>query len=124
MPVTLEQIVVDSADALRLARFYARVLEREVDPDGNEYFATVGKSGSAALHPALMFIQVPEVGVGKNRVHVDLVSPDRAADIRRAVSAGAKWVADFVEYGTNWTTLADPEGNLFDIGDWLGTNPG
>lgn len=120
MPVILEQIVFDSADAQRLARFYAQVLEREVDPGGNEYFATVGKSGSAPLHPVLMFIQVPEGKVGKNRLHVDLVSPDRAADIQRAIDAGAKHVADFAEYGTAWTTLADPEGNLFDIGDGLG----
>ena len=120
MPVILEQIVFDSADAQRLARFYAQVVEREVDPGGNQYFATVGKSGSAPLHPVLMFIQVPEGKVGKNRLHVDLVSPDRAADIQRAIDAGAKHVADFAEYGTAWTTLADPEGNLFDIGDGLG----
>ena len=120
MPVTLEQIVFDAADALRLAQFYAQVLEREVDPGGSEYFATVGRSGAAPLHPVFMFIQVPEGRVGKNRLHVDLVSPDRAADIQRAISAGAKHVADFAEYGTAWTTLADPEGNLFDIGDGLG----
>ena len=122
MPVTLEQIVLDSADALRLAQFYAEVLEREVDPGGNEYFATVGKSGSAPLHPVLMFIQVPEAKVGKNRLHIDLLSPDCAADIARAITAGAKHVADFAEYGTAWTTLADPEGNLFDIGDGHGAD--
>jgi hypothetical protein len=119
MPVTLEQIVFDAADALRLAQFWAGVLEREVDPGGNEYFATVGRSGSAPLHPVFMFIQVPETKVGKNRLHVDLVSPDRPADIQRAIGAGARHVADFAEYGTSWTTLADPEGNLFDIGDGL-----
>ena len=124
MSVTLEQIVVDSADALRLAQFYAQLLERDVDPGGNEYFATVGTSGTAPLHPVFMFIQVPEGKVGKNRLHIDLVSPDRAADIRRAIDAGAKHVADFAEYGTAWTTLADPEGNLFDIGDGLGAGAG
>ena len=122
MPVILEQVVFDAADALRLARFYAQVLEREVDPGGSEYFATVGKSGPAPLHPVFMFIQVPEGRVGKNRLHVDLVSPDRAADTQRAIDAGAKHVADFAEYGTAWTTLADPEGNVFDIGDGLGAD--
>ena len=58
--------------------------------------------------------------MGKNRLHVDLVSPDRAADIQRAIAAGANHIGDFDEYGTAWTTLADPEGNLFDIGDGLG----
>jgi Glyoxalase-like domain len=124
MPVTLAQIVVDAADALRLAQFYAQVLERDVDPDGSAYFASVGRSGSARLHPALMFVQVPEARAGKNRVHVDLISPDRAADIQRAIKAGATHVADFAEYGTAWTTLADPEGNVFDIGDGLDADEG
>ena len=117
MPVTLEQIAFDAADALRLAQFYAQVLEREVDPGGSEYFATVGKVG---ICPAAPGVDVhPGAGgrVGKNRLHVDLVSPDRAADIQRAIDAGATHVADFAEYGTAWTTLADLEGNVFDIGD-------
>lgn len=117
MAVTLEHIAFDAADALRLAQFYGAVLEREVDPGGSEYFATIGKSGSARLHPALIFLQVPEGRVGKNRLHLDLVSADRGADVARALAAGATHVADLAEYGTAWTTLADPEGNVFDIGD-------
>ena len=37
-------------------------------------------------------------------------------EVARAVGLGAKQVADFAEYGAVWTTLADPEGNVFDIG--------
>jgi predicted enzyme related to lactoylglutathione lyase len=64
-----------------------------------------------------MFIRVPERTPGKNSVHLDLHAPDVPAEVARAVGLGAKHVADFAEYGAVWTTLADPEGNLFDIGD-------
>ena len=36
--------------------------------------------------------------------------------VERAVSLGATRVGEYDEYGAIWTTLADPEGNLFDIG--------
>ena len=36
--------------------------------------------------------------------------------MERAIELGARKVGDFDEYGTRWTTLADPESNVFDIG--------
>ena len=38
------------------------------------------------------------------------------AQIQTQDPAGGERVADFDEYGARWTTLCDPEGNLFDIG--------
>jgi uncharacterized glyoxalase superfamily protein PhnB len=66
--------------------------------------------------PALMFLAVAEPRQGKNRMHFDLVATDIQAEVERAVSLGATKVADFDEYGTRWTTMTDPEGNVFDIG--------
>jgi uncharacterized glyoxalase superfamily protein PhnB len=63
-----------------------------------------------------MFLAVPEPRHGKNRVHLDLVATDIQADVERAISLGATKVAEFDEYGTRWTTMTDPEGNVFDIG--------
>jgi hypothetical protein len=124
MAVTVEHITFDAHDAARLARFWAAVLEREVDPDAGREFATIGRTapqigGATALQPVWMFIRVPEPRAGKNRIHVDLASPDRRADVERALAAGATHVADFAEDGTAWTTLRDIEGNVFDIGDGL-----
>lgn len=115
MSVTIEHIVFDAAHAQRLATFWAALLELEVDPDSTAYFATVGRSGPVGLQPVFMFIQVPEKPAGKNRLHVDLASADRRAEVARAVAAGATVVGEFDEYGTVWTTLRDPEGNVFDI---------
>lgn len=115
MAVTFEHIVFDAADALSLAQFWAGVLERPVDPDGNPFFATIGRTGDAKRHPVFMFLQTPDQPTEKNRLHVDLAAPDREAEVQRVVALGASRVADLNEYGVEWTTLRDPEGNYFDI---------
>ena len=53
----------------------------------------------------------------KNRVHVDLVAPDRAAEIERLIGLGASRVRDVEEYGMQWTVLQDPEGNEFCVAE-------
>jgi len=76
----------------------------------------VGLTSEPPLVPVYLFIRVPERRTDKNRLHVDLVAPDPQEQVARALSLGARRVQDFNEYGHQWTTLADPEGNLFDIG--------
>ncbi|MBF6178985.1 VOC family protein [Nocardia otitidiscaviarum] len=113
MSLTIANITIDCADAAALAAFWSQLLDRPVDPDANQFFATVGRTAGAS--PTLMFLAVPDKNPGKNVVHLDLVADDLPAQIDRAVALGAKHIGDFDEYGVRWTTLADPEGNLFDI---------
>lgn len=115
MTVNLEQIVFDARDAAVLAGFWAELLEQPVDPDASPEFASVGRTGAYPLPVPFLFMQVPEARSGKNRVHVDFDSATPEDDVARAVAHGARRVADHDEYGTRWTTLADPEGNLFDV---------
>lgn len=112
--LAIAHVTVDCADAAALATFYSALLDLPVDPDPTPFFATVGRSAGA--RPVLMFIQVPDRTPGKNSIHLDLHSADLPGAVARAVGLGAKQVADFAEYGAVWTTLSDPEGNLFDIG--------
>jgi predicted enzyme related to lactoylglutathione lyase len=114
MSVSLENIAFDCADAATLATFWAGVLSTEVDADGNEFFATVNR---AAAGPTLMFLQVPEPRNGKNRLHVDLAASDWPAEVDRLVGLGAKRLDEHTEYGAHWITLADPEGNVFDVAE-------
>ena len=114
MPITLEHVTFDCANAAALAGFWAQVLETQVDAEANEFFATVNK---AADGPALMFIQVPEERAGKNRLHIDFATTGWAAEVDRIVDLGAKRVGEFDEYGAHWITLADPEGNVFDLAE-------
>ncbi|MGI5242968.1 VOC family protein [Dactylosporangium sp. CA-139066] len=113
--IRIANVTVDcSGDAAVLAGFYAQLLGRSVDDGASPYFATVGRGAGDV--PVLMFIRVPDRTTGKNSVHLDLHAEDLPAAVERAVGLGAKHVGDFDEYGAQWTTLADPEGNLFDIG--------
>jgi hypothetical protein len=115
MTLNFEQVVFDCRNAATLAQFWSAVLEQPVDPGASVFFATVGRSGTYPLPTAFMFIQVPEERTGKNRIHVDLGSATPEVEIERAIANGAQRVADFDEHGVAWTTLRDPEGNLFDI---------
>jgi len=110
----LGHVTFDAADATALATFWSSVLDRPVDEGATE-FATVGMTGDEPLRPAFMFIQVHEPHTGKNRIHVDLLAADWQSEVERVVGVGAIKVGEFDEYGAKWVTLADPEGNLFDI---------
>lgn len=114
MSLTIAAVTFDCANARVLANFWADLLGMQVDPDPSPYFASIGRSTNSAL--TLMFTQVPDKTPGKNVLHLDLHTPDLAAEVARARSLGAQHKGDFNEYGVTWATLADPEGNLFDIG--------
>jgi hypothetical protein len=108
-------VTFDCSDAGVLAEFWAKALGRELDPGASTEFASVGMQDAGRPHPCWFFAKVPEGKSAKNRMHPDLISPDREAEVERLVALGAKWEAD-VEMGSmRWTTLLDPEGNEFDV---------
>lgn len=108
---TLASITFDCADALVAARFWAEVLHRQVGADATSDYAQVVAEGDTAWS----FTAVPEPKAGKNRLHVDLDVPDLAAEVARLIGLGATRLGDYDEDGYRWTTLADPEGNEFDV---------
>jgi predicted enzyme related to lactoylglutathione lyase len=111
MSVTLNHITIDCADAEQVAGFWSSVLEERVDAGASPDFATITSRTSASW----MFVKVPESKQVKNRVHVDLATADLDAELERLAGLGATRIADLDEGGTRWTTLADPEGNEFDV---------
>lgn len=115
MTIGFGQVVIDSQRADEIAAFWSALLDRPVNGGANEFFALIPASEDRTF-PALMFLRVPEPRQGKNRLHLDLVATDLPAAVERAVALGATKIAEFDEYGTRWTTLTDPEGNVFDIG--------
>ncbi|MGW7684931.1 VOC family protein [Kribbella sp. NPDC054772] len=114
MSVSLEAITFDCVDANALATFWAGVFSAEVDADGNESFASVNRNAPGTT---LMFIAVPEPRTAKNRLHLDLAAADWATEVDRLVGLGAKRLDEYTEYGAHWITLADPEGNVFDVAE-------
>ncbi|CAJ1500059.1 VOC family protein [[Mycobacterium] holstebronense] len=113
MEITLHTVTFDCADAGKLARFWSQLLARPVDEGASAEIASIGIS--AQTPPRLVFVQVPEAKQVKNRIHLDLVAADLAAAVERALELGAARLADHAEGGYRWTTLADPEGNEFDL---------
>ncbi len=114
MSLHVAAITFDCANALTLSAFWSSAVGRPIDDQGemaaSEFFARIPGEGA---DPLMMFIQVPEEKIAKNRVHLDMHADDRAAEVERLVGLGAVVVHDKHEYGMEWTTLADPEGNEF-----------
>jgi hypothetical protein len=107
----IANVVIDCPDPARLAPFWeAATGYQRVYAD--EYFIVL--TPGAPGPPNLLLQRVPEPKVGKNRVHVDLATPDMDGEVRRMESLGATRGETF-EMGVRWTVMSDPEGNEFCI---------
>ena len=70
-----------------IAGFWSRLLDRPLVDGANQYFAVVRRPPDGSV-PALMFLAVPEPRNGKNRLHLDLVSPDQPAEVDGRSASG------------------------------------
>jgi predicted enzyme related to lactoylglutathione lyase len=106
----ITSIVIDCADAARLATFWTAVLGWEVTDTG-EGVVSIGAPGAPV---GIDFVPVPEAKQVKNRLHLDLNATDRdaGAELRRLLDLGAR-PADVGQGEVSWVVLADPEGNEF-----------
>jgi hypothetical protein len=116
------ELAIDCADPSSLARFWCSVLDYQVQHEDDEFVAIgsplmpEGKNRPGPVPPMLTFAHVPEGKIVKNRVHLDVNPTDRSQDeeIARLTGLGATVLYDNrPEFG--WVTMADPEGNEFDV---------
>jgi Glyoxalase-like domain len=122
----IRDVVFDCRHPASLARFWAAALaEYEVAPydeaeldrlhaagiDDPEDDPTVLVEPPPGGLPRLWFQRVPESKVVKNRVHLDLACTDVGAEVERLTGLGAHVLAR----QESWVTMADPEGNEFDV---------
>jgi predicted enzyme related to lactoylglutathione lyase len=118
MSIKHKAVTFDCADATVVSQFWASVLGRPIDVEpmpASPFFASIGLGDPTQI--AYMFIQVPEAKSVKNRVHLDLDSDDVPGEVARVIALGATHIHDKYEFDLRWTTLADPEGNEFCIGE-------
>jgi predicted enzyme related to lactoylglutathione lyase len=104
-------VVVDCADPVAVATFWAAVLDYQVifsAPD------EVVIAKDEHTHPDLVFGTVPEAKSVKNRLHIDLNPDDQESEVERVIGLGATRV-DVGQREVPWVVLADPEGNEFCI---------
>ena len=110
MSLRWEEVVVDCRDQLALSRWWIDVLGWEVvDSDDDETELRNPEGGATIL-----FLNVPEPKMMKNRIHLDFVPDDQDAEIERLTALGATRV-DVGQGDESWVVLADPEGNEFCI---------
>jgi len=115
--IRIQCLTIDAHDPLRVAQFWAAVLDWEITyHDENEACLEL-RDGSAIVGkiPDLLFIKVPESKEIKNRLHLDLRPQDQAAEVARLESLGAKRIeiGQSSDPDTTWVVMADPEGNEF-----------
>ncbi len=111
MAITLIAVSIDGADIGRLAQFWADVLDQPVNPGATDSFAAITTRDGLRL----LFHQVPEGKVVRNRVHLDLATADYQAETDRLIELGAVQINEVEQGGSRWRTFADPEGNEFDL---------
>jgi hypothetical protein len=117
MTSRISHTTVDSSNAYAQSVWWGQVLGFGEDPrdpnlPGHEECMIFSPDGRQRV----LFIEVPEGKVVKNRLHFDLTPTDgtREEEVERLVALGARVFADLrVEGGGGWVTLLDPEGNEF-----------
>ena len=112
MAVKWWSVVVDSADPVRLGRWWAEALGYSVVFEGPGEMAIAGGTAEKPVWPGLVFVQVPDRKSVKNRLHIDLNPDDQDAEVARLEGLGAIRV-DVGQKDVRWVVLADPEGNEF-----------
>ncbi len=107
-------VTIDCADPKGLAQFWTKALGTTIAQDFDDEYLVLAPATEGGV--ALGLQKVPEPKAGKNRVHVDLHTADRAADVARLIELGATVIDEHVYPGFAWTVLTDPAGNEFCIG--------
>lgn len=107
-------VVLDCQDPESLAGFWAHALGYRVVRSEGAFVVLVPDGGQG---PPFLLQRVADAKSGKNRMHVDIPSDDVEASAVDLVAHGATRLSGeaIQELGTRWITLADPEGNEFDV---------
>jgi predicted enzyme related to lactoylglutathione lyase len=111
-------IVIDCSDLDVSAQFWSGVLGYTIGEPVPE-LASTGRYRS--LQPEsgagidVLLQRVPDVKGQKNRLHLDLRTPDLDAEVSRVLGLGARLLTrePVTEDGWSWHILADPDGNEF-----------
>jgi len=111
MTLKWEQVVVDCGDFRTLGHWWADALSWTIVDEDDEGIELGNPDGSS---PTLLFLNVPEGKTVKNRLHLDFVPDDQAAEVERLLALGATR-ADIGQGEQTWVVLVDPEGNEFCI---------
>ncbi len=113
-------LVLDCHEPESLAIFWSEALGYQSIGAAGTYFLLLPPEGQAG--PQLLLQRVPEPKTGKNRMHLDIHTPDIEEEAARLHGLGATRVRaePLSEHGSSWILMQDPEGNEFCVCDAAG----
>jgi hypothetical protein len=128
--IWIGSIVVDCTDLARMIPFWSEALHYVPrDPPQEDGVVLKDPQGRG---PNLNLSRSSEGPLDEYRLHLDLYASDPAAEVDRLLGLGAT-LRRGPEKGSDFVTLADPDGNLFDVIDinwpagptdwWFGRRP-
>lgn len=115
MDLRIQCLCIDTTDPARLAGFWEAALgwrRTHERPDEIVLEPPVGSREDGVV-PDLLFLRVPALKVGKNRLHLDLRPVTQAAEVARLEALGARRVDVGQSSTASWTVMSDPDGNEF-----------
>jgi predicted enzyme related to lactoylglutathione lyase len=115
--VSFAALSMDCADSAALADFWGKALGRPVSPGKVAGDTAVDATGPES-GPRMLFHNIPEPKTGNNGFHLVLTTENYEEEIERLIGLGAKPLNETKLPQVRWTTLADPEGNAFDLANW------
>jgi hypothetical protein len=107
----LGSIVIDCNDFPMMLRFWREALHYEPREEPEEGWVVLRDPTGPNVNVSLNRVTEPKAG--KNRLHLDLYTPDPEAEVLRLLALGATLHTRTAEPGEDFSVLADPEGNLF-----------
>ena len=115
--ISLGAVNLEAADPAGLAAFWAEVTGGEAETYGDTaYLPPAGPGGFG-----MFFHPLPGPRPERASMHLDLTVPwgERAGEVERLAALGATWRWGVLEEfpHVRWTTMSDPEGNLFCVAE-------
>jgi predicted enzyme related to lactoylglutathione lyase len=105
-------VVIDVSDLDRSATFWTQVLGYTRAGASAEYLSLIPADGRGC---ELLLQKVDDEKLTKNRLHLDLRTPDLPSELTRVRDLGATQLTEspIIEDGWTWHVLSDPDGNEF-----------
>ena len=101
-------LVLDCADPEALGRFWEQALGLQRLGAACAYVLLASPSGAL---PKFLLQRVGEAKLAKNRMHLDIETPDVDAEVERLEGIGARRLDRHARtgHGSRWVVMADPE---------------
>jgi catechol 2,3-dioxygenase-like lactoylglutathione lyase family enzyme len=107
--IRLGSTVINCADIERMTRFWSRALGLVPSPTepGGDFRVLRGDGSNLSLQRSRTPV------TARDQMHLDLYSPDQAAEVERLTALGATFVRHHEDPDDDYVVMTDPEGNEF-----------